>query len=569
MKRFVLLLALLVLFSAIGARAQAPTPVPGDSYIGELFLFRLDEVVVVYPAGPGENALENRRSADARAAFLTTAHGVKTSVVADDALGTEQRHKHLLVLGWGNRVIGTADVPSPFKHSPEGVEFLGSRESDPSLDLMFFAPSPFDPKRVLVFWSRIDPERDRMIVLPAVGSDWAMYRDFRIVRQGMLQKEPTWPPKRDEEAEKDHARDLRRLAAGEITATTEHFEIEYNPARVNDADIESIKKARESAFARAAAAVGQPPEGFRILLRVYDDEQAKEKRTGLADAAHSVPAAQELHMTRRAAKTPSPHEEIHIIARFAIGPCRLTTMYEGLAIAEEKSYRGLDLDVYAATMLAAGTFPATDDLLDEEKARGMQDTRRYPAAGLLVTWIRETGGAAAFKKAYTLPEGSLSALALALGKPKDAVETTFKEWVKRRAAARGDDVTFLKIQSEAQERLTAGDYAGVAAAMKRALALRPNDLQVLFNLASAEMRTRSYAAAEEHLKRVISLATGPKDSMYLIFGHYQLGRLFDVQSRREDALAEYRKVLELPDQKDVHRLAREAIEKPATAESLQ
>ena len=186
-----------------------------------------------------------------------------------------------------------------------------------------------------------------------------------------------------------------------------------------------------------------------------------------------------------------PHEEIHILARLAFGPCHLTTMYEGLAIAEEKSYRGVDLDVHAATMLSAGTLPAMGDLLDEEKARGMQDTRRYPASGLLVTWIRETGGAAALKKAYTLPEGSVSALGLAMGKPKDTVETAFKEWVKRRAAARGDDVTFLKIQSEAQERLTAGDYAGVAAAMKRALALRPDDLQVLFNLASAEMRTRA------------------------------------------------------------------------------
>jgi tetratricopeptide (TPR) repeat protein len=274
-------------------------------------------------------------------------------------------------------------------------------------------------------------------------------------------------------------------------------------------------------------------------------------------------------MTRRAARTPSPHEEIHIIARFAIGPCRLTTMYEGLAIAEEKSYRGLDLDVHAATMLATGSFPALDDLLNEEKARGMQDTRRYPAAGLLVTWIRETGGAAALKKAYGLREGTVSALGLTLGKPKDAVEATFAEWVRRRAAARSDDVSFLKIQSEAQERLTAGDYAGVVAAMKRALAIRPNDLQVLFNLASAEMRTRAYPAAEEHLKRVISLAAGPKDTTYLIFGHYQLGRLFDVQARREDALAEYRKVLELPDQRDAHRLAREAIEKPATAESLQ
>jgi tetratricopeptide (TPR) repeat protein len=83
------------------------------------------------------------------------------------------------------------------------------------------------------------------------------------------------------------------------------------------------------------------------------------------------------------------------------------------------------------------------------------------------------------------------------------------------------------------------------------------------------MRTGDYAEAESILRGLLELQLEPSHSRFVIFSHYQLGRLLDVQGRREDAIAEYRKVLELPDQHDAHRLAREAIESPITPEHLQ
>ncbi len=569
MRRIARILAAAMLLSPLAAKAQNNTEISGERYLGELYLLSLDEVAVIYPAGPGEDAAANRRSAEARAAFLEQAHRIKTRVLPDDPLGPEDRHRHLLLLGWNNRLLGTTEAPSIFTHSSEGLVFLEIRASDPGLDLMFFTSSPYDRDKALVFWSRMDPERDRAMMLPAVGSDWALFSDFRVVRQGMFSRPHEWPPIRAIAAEKDRAADLARIDALDSTRFSDHYTLDYPAARIDAAESDAIIKARETAFARAAARIGAPPEGFKIALRIYEDETSKEARTGLADPAHSIPAARELHMIRRAAGSSSPHEEIHILAREAFGPCRSTTLYEGLAVAESGVYHGLDLDLHAAAMIEKGLFPAIADFLDEEKARPMTDTVRYPAAGLLVTWIRETAGADGLKKSYTATGVGLAALASSLGKPADAVELGFRQWVEARIRARQADVAFMKHQAEAQKRLEDGDFAGVAAAIERALLIRPDDPQSLFNLASAEMRIRKYDAAETHLKRLLGLPLVPKDSRFAIFGRYQRGRLFDIQSRREEALAEYRLVLELPDQFDAHRLAKEAIETPVTTESLQ
>ena len=67
--------------------------------------------------------------------------------------------------------------------------------------LLFAHASPFNRERALVFWSRMDPERDRFVVLPFLGSDWAVYRDFLVIEQGMFEAGRKWPPTRNEFAE--------------------------------------------------------------------------------------------------------------------------------------------------------------------------------------------------------------------------------------------------------------------------------------------------------------------------------------------------------------------------------
>jgi len=108
----------------------------------------------------------------------------------------------------------------------------------------------------------------------------------------------------------------------------------------------------------------------------------------------------------------------------------------------------------------------------------------------------------------------------------------------------------------------------VVSALTRALKAKPDDPQTLFNLASAQIRTEAYPEAGRNLRKILSLTLAKKDSHLAVFSHYQLGRLFDVQGKRDEALVEYRKVLEMPDVRDAHRLAREAIATPVTRDHL-
>ena len=180
-----------------------------------------------------------------------------------------------------------------------------------------------------------------------------------------------------------------------------------------------------------------------------------------------------------------------------------------------------------------------------------------------------TLGRGALTRAFTGTEGTVESLARHVGRPPEQIEPAFRKWVEGRAASRRQDLAFVNLQKEAAQRHVAGDWPGLVSTLVRSLELRPRDAQTLFNLASARMRTKEYAKAEQDLRKLIAQEAGARDSMFLVFGHYQLGRVHDLQGHREMALAEYRRVLELPDQKDVHRLAREAIAVPVTEEQLQ
>ena len=343
-----LVVATVVCAAALSGVAQEADPeetVRGFSYPGAIFLYRMAEVTVVYPAGSGEPVEVNRRSAVDRAAFLEGAHGVRTQVRADDEVSDEEKKGNLLLLGWNNRLLGTDVAPAPFRRTTEGLDFLGVIHREPVADLIFFARSPYDAESFVFFWSRIDPELDRLMVLPWVGSDWAIFQDFFVVRQGMFRPGTAWPPRRDANAEGDHGGELSRLESQWSTRRTDHYLIRYDPETVSSSDLDAIASAREKAYTRAAAVldgVDKPPV---IKLYVYADEELKQKMTGVADPAHSLPRKRELHMVPRYARAPSPHEEIHLLAHRKYGPCYLTALYEGLAIGADGSYQGLDVDV--------------------------------------------------------------------------------------------------------------------------------------------------------------------------------------------------------------------------------
>lgn len=554
-----------------GESAQSPSANQhrGPEYRGAAAFLSVGTLTVVYPAGPGEPVEFNRRSAEARARWLAGVHKNKVEVVADGQLTAEQRKGNLLLLGWNNRVLGPGGIARPFTHDNAGTEVLGIRETDPNVDLLIYHRNPVDWSSYILFWSRIDPERDRFQVLPRVGSDWAMYRDYRPVRQGMFVPARVWPPSRDKTAEADHSGDVYAHPGGTATFDSDHYHVIFDPAQFHQEDVRAIAQAREEALVKAAIAVGPVPKAFRIVLFVYEDEEQKKEATGVGDPAHVIMSGRELHMTRRYASTPAPREEIHLLAREIYGPCFLTAVCDGFALSVENSWRGDDMEMHAALMRSIGKLPEPAVLLDEERFRALPDEASPAAAGVFMSWLRQTYGPAGLKKVFALHDGGVAALASALGVTEEAFGASFASWADARVAARKQDLAFLAAEDEAKRRKLASDWDGMVAALRTALQAKPGDLQTLFNLASAQMRANDLSGAEASLKSVLSSPLPAGASRFRIFGHYQLGRVYDLAGRRTEALAEYDAVLALPDEHGAHDLARDRKATPATREQLE
>jgi hypothetical protein len=562
--RFVLPLFLLCL--PLASAQEVPSDPPVVS-MGMASLYNLDRVTVVYPAGTGEDRERNRRSALRRARLLGSTHGIETRVVADGEIRDEDLQDNLLVLGWNNRLFGGIRPMAPFRCNEGRFKFLGLEESMEDTDLVFLNESPFNTERVLVFWSRIDPELDRARLLPSLGSDWAIYRGYRALAQGMFKRGTSWPPARNENAEFDRRPLIAERNVGLRKHSSTHYDILYERDTLTRDEVEEIAAAREAALAKAAEYVGEIPEGFRITLTVYRDTADKMEWTDVKGPVHSVCRTGEMHMTPRYARTPNAHEEIHFLARERIGPCFYTAIYEGLSFSYERTIRGQDLDVHGAMLLENGSLPSLADLLDEEVLRSLPPEVAFPASGLMMSWLRSRTGPGEFREIYTLEEADTATLGGILGTSAGKLEEQFLAFVRDGARRRAADASYLAALAEASERHLAGDYPGIAAALKKALQSRPGDPEALFNLAAAQMRTGEYDPCEENLLALLGSSL-PDHHRLVVFGHYQLGRLYDIQGRREEALQQYRRVLELPDLHNSHRSAREGIETPFTLDRL-
>jgi tetratricopeptide (TPR) repeat protein len=559
-----------VLALALGAIGAGGVPT-AKYELGLASMYQLDRLTIIYPSRPAERAETARRSAESRAEFLRRVHGVDARVVSDAAATGPHLSSDLLLLGWDNGLLGGRRAPVPFARSENGGLTFEDGPSFPAdTDLGFVYPSPYNSTRLLYFWSRIDPEIDRFQVLPFEGSQWVVYRRFLPIAQGMWEDGDDWPPRRDPRAEIDHGDTLRdrQAALGVVRRGT--YDIRFAQGDVDTDTVDRIGAARNASLAAAAEALRMTvPEDYRVRLFLYPDETAKLAATGITAAIHSVPRDRELHMVARYAEVRNPHEEIHLLAAERFGPCRSTGLYEGLSIALEKSWGPHGLAFHGARMLDdEDGLPPIADLLSEGGMRALREDRALPAAALLVQWILDRGGDEAFGGLYARDWPDPASVAAAVGVPPDQVDAAFRAWVRSTSRPADRDLEAVKLLEEARQRHLDADYPGLVEVLEKILEIRPGEPQTLFNLASAQMRTGSYAAAERNLRAILDGGL-PDDDPLVVFGHYQLGRLYDIQGRRDDAVREYRRVLELPDVRDSHRSATEALEAPFTPDRLE
>jgi len=528
----------------------APPGTTAAEYVGSAGLFGLERVTIVYPATAGQDGATHRLCAERRAAYLRHKHRVDPTVVADSAVTPEQLRGDLFVIGWDNRLIGTERAPKPFGEIPAGRSFLGGIRVGEDEDLLFATASPYNPERLLVFWSRTNVEIDRYLPMPFTGSDWAVFRDCTILRQGNFENRAVWPPTRNRYAEHDHSLSRGKLSAQRKSA---RYTVHYVPDSLSSTEVDRVLALREAALGSAIGFLADPGPEFRIDLYLYPDRTTKRAETDVNDVVHSIPAARALYVTAEYARAPSPHEEIHLVARALWGPCFHTALYEGLAVALE---RPADLDAFAALLVDRGAPPSLATLLDEEALRALSvEAMAFPAAGLLVRWLIDTGGLDLVRRVYSAKPLTPEGVAAALGGGARDPNAEFAAWVRERALSAGPTFRYQTALAQSDRLLVASDPAGALAAAQRALALRPGDPVAQLKRGSALSAAGDRVAAETTFREILALPAEGETLMVVVHAHYQLALLFGETDRPDEARSHYERMLALPDVGGSHRAA--------------
>lgn len=547
-------LARLAIVAALAA-ATAGTATDGVAagYDGAARVLTHRQATIVYPRRDDGGLA--RLSADIRAGFLSTSHGVDVAVLRDDAVTDEALAGNLIVLGWDNALLRREAVGGAPRVGADGWSWLGLASATGD-DLVASHRSPFAPARFMTFVSRVDPELDRLSPLPVIGSDWLIMRRYRVVAQGMFGDDPAWPPTIDDVGQLDRRGDPPdRRPAGR----SEHYALVAVETSLPDDEARRILAAREEAWSTAVAVLGEPGGAARIEVLVYADDDAKTELTGVPDPWHSDPPTGRIHAVPRAAVSVTPHEDVHVIARRLLGPAYLSALYEGLAIAIERGGDGGALATDAAGLVEAGLVPTVDDLLDEARFRELTARKvAWPAAGLLVEWVLAAHGRDGLARAYGLVDGTAAALAEALGTTPEAVAAGYAAHVETRAAAGRETLARERALADARRLVDAGDVDGGVAAYRALLSAAPDDLGVRYRIGLALLEAGRLDEAERELRELIGRSE-PEDGRWHVFARYLLGNTLERAGRVDEALAAWRGMLELPDISGAHRLAREAI----------
>ena len=260
-------------------------------------------VIVWANVADAAEAARRKILAQQLAAELSGRWGVITQIAADDALTAEQKNRHLVVMGWDNRLVDGSTHEAPFVRRADGsFTFAKSIEGEPADELLFMHFSPFNPQRWMLFWSRVDAEPLRFNRLPLTGADWSLIRDHQRRRRGGLTDEPLWPPTIDPTLDlKDVLPTFPEYARGK------HHVLHAPRTLQTEKLAEKVLAARAEALERAAKAFGRKiPKDFEIHVYVYANADRKLDFTGVPDPVHVWGPKNEMHMVVDEAQRSNP-----------------------------------------------------------------------------------------------------------------------------------------------------------------------------------------------------------------------------------------------------------------------
>ncbi len=529
------------------------------------FLDSSPEVTIVAPTLNEKRIDAGLVSCERKKSFLERNFNMKVRIVPDKKLTDEEKRGVLIIVGKENALLKEIWEKTPIRPTPDSFFFYGEEYPNPRDSIVFTQVNPYNEENSILVCTSIDPDIDKIAPITVIGSDWIIFRDLAAIRQGRFFGGKALPPSYDGLAEFNNTETIRTFYGELLKESSDFYEI-YFPADFDRKErIAEGAKMRDAALRDILKKIGMSPPEKKFKIFLYKDQDQKKEYTGVPGKIHFLDGRKEVHMVEEGFFADHHHDDAHIVAGFILSENASIHMTEGFAIFIDAQWKGKPLPYWSGFFLKLGKLPPLEELLDEGKFIKYMSDYSYPLIGSVVTMLIEKHGIAKFKEILGMQEVTDEALKKVTGSDLSQLGAEWIANIKKTAVLQSKEIEFSIRNDAAREYLEKKEYAAAVKEMKKALEIIPDDPQTLFNCASASIRIPDLKTAQQVLLQLLNLNLPKSEQRFIVFGHYQLGRVYDLMEKREKALAEYEKVLALPDMFDSHKQARERLDRPATA----
>ena len=561
--RMFILFIIFILFSATIVHTQEEKKT--TSYTGIMnFLRAAKEVTIVAPTLNEKKIEAGMLSCERKKNYIERFFGSKVKIVADKDLTEADKKGNFIIVGKENALLKEIWQKTPIRPTPDSFFFDVQEYANPRDHITFTQVNPFNEFKLILICTSIDPDIDKIRPIPQYGSDWMIMRDLSIIRQGRFYGGTSLPPGSDPLAEMDRSAEVEGFYKNLVKAESQFYEI-YHPSDLDEKDkIPDGVKKRDAALLSILKRIGVKAPDKKFKIFIYKDKEQKAKISDVAEPIHFFDGRKEVHMISKYLFADSIHDDSHVVAGFILSDSASVQMTEGFAVSIDAQWKGEPLPYWSGFYLKADKLPSLYDLLDEEKYIRFPSEYSFPLVGSLATMIIEKNGIDPFRKLLgqlrVTDASSKEILGMDLGK----LDSEWKSDIKAKAGAYSKKIDFAVCNDAARKNIEKKDFSAAVKEFLKALAVIPDDPQALFNLASAYIRVPDLESAEKTFLKLASMELPDSDRRFIVFSHYQLGRLYDLRGDREKAISEYNKVLSLPDMFDSHKLAKDRMDRPAS-----
>ena len=188
---------------------------------------------------------------------------------------------------------------------------------------------------------------------------------------------------------------------------TPHYALHYHPGTAAETDIRTIAEVQEAGFETVCQVLGVEQESeIRYFLCACAEETAGVSLEGEQNNAVAIPPNLVVALYDDDVKCIGCHEDVHLIARQALGYPPSLLLREGLAMYFDRTWWGIPNEAWVLELLDSGRYVELAVLADDDQFGGFDCTITYPIAGALVDYLVSRFGMDRFKLLYrTLDAG--------------------------------------------------------------------------------------------------------------------------------------------------------------------